>query len=158
MHLNELIAIAEQQLDAQQRVELLLDVAKAVLPALRNIPRTLSVVTEAISFARAWNQHQGCNANELYAYANHSDHSGLAFEEKNATGDSERAAVIASTSAFYYAIWLAYTREGETHMPQDVEAVPYEAFLATFQFAIASGAVKEEVLHTLLEHYLATRN
>lgn len=155
MPLHELIATAEQRLDPHQGVELLLDVASAVLPALRNIPNTFSVVTDAISFASTWNKYQGCQADELYAYANRGDGSGLAFEEKNATNDSERAAVMASTCAFYYAVWLAYTREGETHMPQDVEAVPCEAFLATFQFAVASGAVKEEALHTLLEHHLA---
>ena len=155
MRLTDLAATAEHKLDVQARVALLLDVARATLPALRNLPNTVRVAMDAISFIHNWNSHNGASANDLYSYANRRDESGLAFEEKSATTDSEKAAIIASTMAYYYAVWCAYMREGASCMPQDVEAVPDEAFLGTFRFAIASGAVSEEALCKLLEHYLA---
>ena len=97
MRLSDLAATAQEQLDAHTRIELLLEVARATLPALHNLPNTIDVVTDAISFAHNWNCHHGVSANDLYSYANRSDESGLAFEERNATTDSETAAIIAST-------------------------------------------------------------
>ncbi len=57
--------------------------------------------------------------------------------------------------AYYYVVWCAFVSEGATDIPQDVEAVPDEAFLGILRYAIDSGVVQEKCLFEVLQKYYA---
>jgi hypothetical protein len=96
-------------------------------------------------------------AQKLYSFANSSETDGLAFQETVANNPKELAAIIAITMAYYYTVWCAYIAEGMPNIPEDVEAVPTEAFQGVFQYAVDSNAVTGNKLCELLEQYLASQ-
>lgn len=155
MDLSELCNAVENQLDVRRRIAFLLDVGRATLPALRDLPDTINVINDAFAFAHGWNSGQDASAGDLYEYANRLDETGLAFEELKSTTGVQASAIGTCVFAYYYAVWCAYVEEGAKSMPEDVECVPYEVFPAIFQHAIASDAVSELTLKELLARYLA---
>lgn len=151
---REISGIVESLLDRHQRVDFLLDVGRATLPALGNLPETVGVINDAFALAHDWNSLPRVSANDLYAFANHEGETGLAFEEAKATTEAEVSAIVTCVLAYYYAVWCAFVEEGAKFMPEDVEGVRYEVFPAIFQFAVASGVVSEHTCNQLLGRYL----
>ena len=153
MRLFDLAPAAECSLEPLKRVGFLLEVADLASSALQNVPATLKVAKESISYARQWKPFGKISASDLYFSANKPNQTGLAFEERNVTTPSEISAVISITMAYYYVIWCAYVSEDAADIPQDVEAVPDEAFLGTLRYAIDSGVVQEKGLCEVLQKY-----
>lgn len=155
MRLFDLAHAAECSLEPVRRAGFLLEVAELVSSALENVPATLQVAKESISYARQWKPFGKICANDLYFSANKPNQTGLAFEERNAITPSEVSAIISITMAYYYVIWCAFVSEDATDIPQDVEAVPDEAFLGTLRYALGSGVVQEKGLCEVLQKYYA---
>lgn len=157
MSLKSLITEAEQKLAPISRAQLLLSVAIAVLPVLGGLPCTLKCLEHAIGLATQWKPNDILSAETLYLFANGRETDSLAFQEAVATSARELAAIMTVTMAYYYTVWCAYMAEGQPNTPEDVEAVPVEAFQGVFKYAAESGAVSESELCDVLEGCLAER-
>lgn len=158
MRLNSLSADAAQKLEPTARAQLLLSVAAAVLPALTHLPKTLKTAEDAIHLASRWKPNGPYRAEDLYSFVNSNEIDGLAFQESVATNSQELAAIIAVTMAYYYTVWCAYVAEGKPDVPEDVEAVPTEAFQGVFKYSLDSAAVRESDICEILEKFLANQS
>ena len=156
MNLQERVSQAELLLGPQELMGLLVELAEAVLPALDEVPRSQKVASDALTYVHEKSAKGAPVAQDLYAFANQPDGTGLAFEEGNVTQLHEVSAVVTVTCAYYFSIWYWASLEGWP-LPEDVESVPELKLLNIVNYAVQSLAVAESDVLNLLDRHLSKK-
>jgi hypothetical protein len=139
------------------RVSFVLAIAEQVVEELSGSPDGYSLAQEAIEKAWEWQGTLEITGDNLYAYLENEDDSGLLVHEWEANEDDEEvcSAWISLTSAIAYVTWHAYKQNGINVMPSSIWEVSEDTIGQVLDYAMRTSVYNPEFTRRLIDYLVS---